>query len=79
MCDHDISVYNGCFILVMQLLSRVRIMEERLSRAGGGGSDGAASAESLSQTSESTDLDSSLTDKSMDQLWEIIRYKRTSC
>ena len=49
-------------------------MEERLSRAGGGDSDGGgAAAESLSQTSESTDLDSSLTSKSVDQLWEIIR------
>ena len=44
-------------------------MEERLSRDRE--TDGGTS-ESLSQSTVS-DLDSSLSDKSMDQLWEIIR------
>ncbi len=52
-------------LIVFQLLSRLSIMEERLSRSGGTvGTDSAQSAY----------LDSSLRDKSVDQLWEIVRY-----
>ncbi len=59
-------------LIVFQLLSRLRIMEERLSRSGG--TEGTDSAPSAAVAAHSTDLDSSLSDKSVDQLWEIVRY-----
>ena len=85
MKDHIFVVWLTMFMCtlchVIQLLARVLTMEQRLSRTGeGGGAEmeqGHAAAPNLLSKSELKTSTTSGGDKSIEQLWEIIRYTHT--